>query len=276
MKTPLVSVIMATHNDEKFLRQAIESVLSQTYQNSELIVINDASTDSTAEILADFLSLNKQIIVLTNKQKLGLTNSLNIGIEKAKGEYIARIDSDDFWNDNEKIKKQVRFLNTNRKYGVVGCWSKTIDSSGKVISLLQYPVQDSEIRKYFLIENCFIHSSVLIRSSVIKKESAYNKKYHFAQDYDLWLSTGLKTKMHNLPAFMVYYRKNPSGMSQQNYKKQIAETITIIKSYENKYPYAALSLLLWRIRLYIPLSIRETVSYLLRKRLFYRTLSSTS
>ncbi len=267
-----VSIITATHNDGKYLKKAIKSVLTQTYPHFEFIIIDDASNDDTREILKEAARRDKRIIVITNHENLGLSASLNNGIKKARGIYIARIDSDDEWLQADKLEKQVAFLNNNPDYGLVGSWAYTIDQKGNALSKLQYPTEDSHIRPYFLFENCFVHSSVLFRSSCIG--NGYDNVYKYAQDYDFWLSICTKTKVANIPEFMVAYRKNPGGLSQRHYKDQIRETIQIIKSHKHSYPYTFLNLLLWYSRLYLPQILREQISKSVRMILFHNTLQS--
>jgi glycosyltransferase involved in cell wall biosynthesis len=266
----LVTIITATHNDGKYLKEAITSVLAQTYSYFEFIVVNDASSDNTEEILEGFAKTDKRIVVLTNKKKLGLSVCLNMGIKRAKGTYIARIDSDDTWTQTDKLEKQVAFLDKNPDYGLVGTWAYVINTKGTLLSKLQYPLTDSDIRSYFLFENCFIHSSALFRQSNL----IYNEKYNYAQDYDLWLAIGEKMKVANIPLYMVSYRKNPNGMSQKNYKAQIKETIHIIKKYTSSYPHASLAFILWYLRFYIPRNIREYISKTARTILFYNSLKT--
>jgi glycosyltransferase involved in cell wall biosynthesis len=264
---------MATRNNSNYLEEAVKGVLSQTYQFLELLIINDASTDSTRDELIKYQKLDSRIKIINNTKQLGLTKSLNIGLSKAAGDYIARIDGDDIWTDHHKLQKQLDFLQANPDYGVVGCWSTTIDPQGRPLSRLQYPVDNKGIKNYLLIENCFVHSSVLFRTDLIRDRMGYNPKYQYAQDYDLWLEIGVKTKLHNLPEYMVSYRKNPSGLSRKNYKKQILETINIIKNHSNSYPHALISLILWHIRLFIPDRVRELISFLFRSSLIRQSLN---
>ena len=111
--TPLVSVILPTYNREKYIAKAIESVCRQSYKNLELIIVNDASTDATNELVDNLAKYNPKIIILRNEMNLGIVASLNKGIEVAQGKYIARLDDDDVWCDDKKIEKQVEFLEKN-------------------------------------------------------------------------------------------------------------------------------------------------------------------
>lgn len=168
------------------------------------------------------------------------------------------------------------FLEQHQNVGIVGCWGFTIDTDATIITKLQYPLTDQDIRRYLLIENCFIHSGILLRKKYIDEAGGYDNTLHYAQDYDLWLRIGEKAKLANMPEFMVLYRKNPQGISKTYYRQQIAETICSVKKHATSYPFKNTSLLLWKIRLYIPYSTREFISESFRKLLFYRSFQLKS
>src|SRR3990167_5227886 len=108
--SPLVSIILPTHNRSSLIGGSIESVLSQTFRDFELVVVNDGSTDNTRKVVDDFSMRDFRVRQVVNKTNLGLVGSLNKGVENAKGKYIARIDDDDRWCDKEKLEKQITFL----------------------------------------------------------------------------------------------------------------------------------------------------------------------
>ena len=141
-----VSVLLQTFNGEKFLAQAIESVLSQSWMDFELLIVNDASTDSTAQILSNFQKVDSRVKVWTNQQNSGLTKCLNLLLENATGEFVARIDSDDFWTDKDKLKKQLEFFNQHPRVGLLGSFARAISLTGQQIKFLTYPTSDKEIR----------------------------------------------------------------------------------------------------------------------------------
>jgi glycosyltransferase involved in cell wall biosynthesis len=272
MNLPIVSIITSTKNNAASIKEAIESVLHQTYKNWELIVINDNSSDNTAEIVEQYANNDKRIMYYKNDVNLGLTASLNDGLKKAKGEYIARLDSDDIWIDREKLADQVTFLNTHPHYGLVGSWAYTIDTQGKRISDRIYPIKDKDIRNYLLLENCFIHSSVVMRRSVVEKINGYNELFKYAQDYDLWLRIAKTSKVYNLPKFSVYYRINTKGISQTKYDEQLAETIAIVKKNRRAYKHYFPSIIFWNIRAYIPKNVREGLSRVIRKTIMHYSI----
>src|SRR5581483_3832183 len=139
MQQPNISIIMPAFNSEKYIEEAIESVLSQSFRNWELIIINDASTDKTHELIRKYKKKDKRIVYIKNRKNSGLVMNLIKGLRLSKGGYIARIDSDDIWTDKDKLKKQFNFLRDNPGYGLVGCWAKVVDVKSNELFSLCYP-----------------------------------------------------------------------------------------------------------------------------------------
>jgi len=129
MKNPEVTVLMSVYNGEKYLREAIDSILNQTFTDFEFLIVNDGSTDRTAEILRSYD--DPRIIIINNEKNIGLTKSLNIGLRMAKGEYIARMDADDV-SMPERLQKQIELLNQKKNTGLVGTYYTIINEKGKV------------------------------------------------------------------------------------------------------------------------------------------------
>ena len=127
MKLPLISVILSTHNQGRYLKEAIDSILKQTYKNLEFLIVNDDSTDLTRHILQKYN--DKRLKIITNKQKRGLTKSLNKAIRLSKGKYLARMDADDV-STKDRLKTQIAFLEKNKSIIVAGSWAQVIDEKG--------------------------------------------------------------------------------------------------------------------------------------------------
>src|SRR6266566_3372474 len=164
-----VSIIMSTYNDAAFLKEAIDSVLRQSFTDWEFIIINDASTDITEKIIKEYLKKDKRIIYFKNKQNVGQTKNANKGIGLANGKFIARIDGDDLWIDKDKLRKQIDFFEANPEYGLVGSFWTTINTNSEKILQAPTLIDDKKIRNYLLIECCFIHSSVVMRKNIINQ-----------------------------------------------------------------------------------------------------------
>src|SRR3989344_6303605 len=193
----VVSVILPTHNRAQYIRRAMESALGQSYPNIELIVINDASTDNTREIISMVSLSNPKIIIVNNERNMGIVVSLNKGIKVAKGKYIARLDDDDIWCDEKKVEKQVTFLENNQDYGLVGGGVIKVDQSGREIIRYFLPKEDEDIRKVILTNNTFVHTSVLFRKDVFDKVGGYDHNFLFVEDWDLWMKMGTVGKFYN-------------------------------------------------------------------------------
>jgi len=142
-KTPQVSVIMPAYNAEKYIGEAIESILNQTYKDFELIIVNDASTDSTGSIIKTYAEKDERIVVLENEQNLNIAGSLNRAISAAKGEFLARMDADDIALP-ERLEIQSKAMQENPKVAVVGNDINLIDENGSVIGYRHYPTNRTD------------------------------------------------------------------------------------------------------------------------------------
>ncbi|HYY55762.1 MAG TPA: glycosyltransferase family 2 protein [Pyrinomonadaceae bacterium] len=186
MADPKVSVLMSVHNGEKYLREAVESILTQTFKDFEFLVIDDASTDRSPQIVQSFD--DPRIKLLRNDARLGLTRSLNIGIGLARGEYIARMDADDV-SVPERLGKQVAFLDEHPSCSVVAARAAFMDESGQRVADWAEDWQTTtsqEIYRRLPKTNCVAHPTTMLRSS-IAKEYRYSENQLFSQDHDLWL-----------------------------------------------------------------------------------------
>lgn len=216
---PKVSVIMSVYNGEKFLRDSIESILNQTFNDFEFIIIDDCSTDKTADIIKTYSYRDPRIRIITNEQNLGLTKSLNIGINESRGEFIARMDSDDVTLP-ERFEKQVRFLDENKDYGVVGAWAKVIDDLGVEVDEFDWETDDKTIRKNLIKWNSMIHPLAMIRKDILEKVGMYSENLRYAQDYDLWFRVAKVSKLANLPEFLLKYRISNKSITASKNKEQ--------------------------------------------------------
>jgi glycosyltransferase involved in cell wall biosynthesis len=256
MKRPLVSVILPVYNGVKTVRRAVESILFQTYPNFELIVINDGSKDETTSILTSF---HDERIRVLHQENRGLVLSLNRGIKEANGQYIARMDADDFAMP-DRLKKQVEFMENNPAVGVLGTAAKIVYSDGTQ-RVRHRPLDTSSIRKNIVKICPFCHSSVMIRRKVFNEVGTYDaskdgSKKLLVEDYDLWvrvLAAGYD--LANLPdVLMTYYREPDSILRRRSIsmriKQQVLSRIEVIKklnlgysAYLNIPPVVMLSIL---------------------------------
>jgi hypothetical protein len=201
---------MAVHNGERFLREAILSILNQTYTDFELLVVDDASTDSTAGIIASFA--DPRIRVLKNDTNLGLTRSLNIGLREARGEYVARMDADDV-SLPERLAAQVTYLGAHPEVALLGTRAVVIDDSGNFIRETEMMASLADAYFRLQLDNVFVHSSVMFRLDAAVKAGAYDDEYRLAQDYDLWLRLASVHNIDILPSLLLRWRRSLSGLS---------------------------------------------------------------
>ncbi|MBD2526706.1 glycosyltransferase [Nostoc sp. FACHB-133] len=208
---PKVTVLMPVYNGEIYLREAIDSILSQTFQDFEFLIINDGSTDSTREIVCSYE--DPRIRLIDNDYNLGLTQSLNKGLKLAEGEFIARQDADDI-SEPERLVKQVDFLETHPEVALVGTWYKQIDTQGNLICECQLPYDCTQIRWGLLFYSPFIHSAVMLqKSAVLEQIGFYNEVAIHAEDYELWCRIALRLKIANLSDYLIKWRVHPSSVT---------------------------------------------------------------
>jgi glycosyltransferase involved in cell wall biosynthesis len=214
IENPLVTVLIPVFNAEKYLREAIESILNQTYKNLEILIINDGSTDQSEDIILSYS--DDRIRYIKNQQNIKLISTLNLGIKEAKGKYIARMDADDVSMLN-RIEKQVRFLEENPSYILCGSNVKLIKNDQKTDEIIHYHNDSSDI-KFALAFYCpFIHPTVLIRKEILVIHNLfYDSMFLHAEDYHLWTKLVDFGDFINLQDELVYYRIHEHQISSEH------------------------------------------------------------
>ncbi len=212
-----VTVLMSIYNGEKYLSEAIDSILAQTFSDFEFLIIDDASTDKTSSILVDYQKQDKRIRVVTNSNNIGLTRSLNIGIGLAQGMYIARMDADDI-SLPPRLEKQVLFLDNNPEYAVVGSWFIRVAKGQEVVE--QRPSDYRHIASKLFYGNPIAHPTVMFVKAIVISVGGYNEKYRTAQDYGLWWSLVGKHRLTNIPEVLLKYRQHEEMVSVTKKKDQ--------------------------------------------------------
>ena len=193
---PLISVTMPVFNGEEHLSECIESVLSQTYSDFEFIIVDDASTDTTAQILEEFEAKDKRIKIITHKVNQKQTVAANTACKHAKGKYIARMDADDIALPN-RFMKQITFLEENNQIGLLGSWVDIIDNNGNFLKMWRTNPTNQFLNWNLLFGSSFAHSSVMMKRECLEQVGFY--KLHQAEDYDLWSRLSRITNIANLP-----------------------------------------------------------------------------
>jgi len=214
---PEVSVIMSVYNGEKYLLESINSILAQTFNNLEFIIVNDASTDSTAKILEGIH--DPRIRVFTNEINIGLTKSLNRALRQCRSDFVARMDADDI-SLPERLAKQYAFLKQNSAYGLVGTQSYVLVGEKKFSFLARLPEAHEHITQALKGGNVFYHGSVMIRKSMFAAINYYNEEFYYAQDYDAWFRLSETSNVANLPDILYVWRNAKEGISNVKKKEQ--------------------------------------------------------
>lgn len=205
-----VTVLMPAYNAEKYITNAIYSVLSQTFTDFELLIVNDGSSDNTENLVRSF---HDPRIVLINQNHAGIASALNTGLQKASAELIARFDADDICYP-ERLEKQYDFINKNHKYIIVGSAADYVDENGSYIFTCNPPaVSNNQIQILKKIACPFIHSSVLFKKGIVIQNGGYNTHAHSFEDHFLWASILDKGKAYNIPDPLLKVRLNPHSIT---------------------------------------------------------------
>lgn len=243
------TVLMPVYNGEKYLETAINSILNQTFKNFKLLIINDGSSDKSAEIIKNIQ--DERIIYIENEKNLGIVRTLNKGLSLIDSEYILRMDSDDIAH-SERLAKQIEFMDDNSNVAVSGTGATEFFEGKQKKRKKVIPLSPNEIRSELFFNSPLLHPTVIIRNEVIKKEAyKYQIKYTHSEDYGLWQEIAVKYDLANLKEALLDYRVHSESITQVADKK-LAERDTIhqllYKDYMNTWDIALenLELKLWR------------------------------
>lgn len=220
-KMPKVSVIMPVFNGEAYIEGAINSVLEQSLDDFELIIVNDGSSDHTLDLVNAFA--DKRIKLINRSENSGLAVTRNEGVAAASGQYVAMLDSDDTATP-DRLEIQSGFLDHNRDIGVVGSWVNVLDEKGHFTGeVWQLETCAEKMPAALLFHNCLAQSAVMIRRELLDS-APYRLDFPPAEDYDLWVRLAKTTRLVNIPRALVNYRCHPAGVSRR--KAEVAEACT--------------------------------------------------
>ena len=210
------------------LREAVESILNQTFTDFELILIDDGSNDATAEILDEYASRDARIILRRNQKNMGLARSLNQAISMSAGEYIARMDADDI-SLPDRLSQQRRFLETRPQVGVLGGAYQIIDSVGSISSpILNFPTEHNTLKWRLCFENPIVHPAVMMRPEVVRRANGYNPEMaNWGEDYDLWQRLSGITQLSNVSFLVLSLRKHEDNVSSRKRQLQFERNLQI-------------------------------------------------
>lgn len=213
MRHPKVTVIMTTYNSEKYLHEAIDSIINQTFSDFEFIIIDDESTDSTLDIIKSYLDPRIKLIV--NPDRRGVAYARKIALEMARGEYIAVLDSDDIAYSN-RLQLQVDYLIQHPYVHLLGSAYEIIDKDGVLLHTYNPPTDSLDIRWALLFKNVIGHSTVMFKRNVALKLGGYDPQFLVAEDFDLWVRFAVYGKVAQLDQPLVQWRSTPQGIQNKD------------------------------------------------------------
>ncbi|TDG37146.1 glycosyltransferase family 2 protein [Pedobacter changchengzhani] len=216
-----VTVLMPVFNSGLYVKEAIASILNQSFTNFEFLIINDGSTDASDEIIRSFTDI--RINYIDRKTNSGIVTVLNEGLRLSKGKYIARMDADDIAHPN-RLKKQFHFLQSNPTYKLCGSNAIYMDYTGKRSCKLRRPKYNDEIKVFQLFRNAFVHPAIMADTAIIKS-FAYQEEYKYAEDYFLFSQIVMQHKSFNLNSAELSYRIHEESISSKKIKEMMQSEI---------------------------------------------------
>jgi glycosyltransferase EpsE len=241
---------MSVYNAEKYLKEAVESILNQSYKDFEFIIVNDCSKDNSWTILKEFEKEHKSIRLINNAKNLGLTKNLNRALAISKGEYIARMDADDI-SELNRFERQIEFFEKHKRVDIIGTFSKDINEHGEIIGTRTTPITHKDIIKILPKLSPISHPTVMFRKKSLGKLGFYNVKYRTSQDYDMWFrAAGAGLEFYNIPEFLLKYRMDDDYVGRKTFKFRWNDFKLRLEGYKYinlpfyKYTYALIPLVL--------------------------------
>lgn len=222
---PRITVLMPAYNAEKYISMAVSSILGQSYENFELLIINDGSTDETAKIINSFA--DHRILFHQNPANLGIVPTLNHGLAIARGEYIVRMDSDDI-SHRERFARQITFMENNPQLGVSGTWISLFGNQPRW--LVKSPVGQENVYAYMMFDNPLFHPTVIMRSSLIKKYNLrYDPDFFRSEDFRFWQQGSCYFPMDNLAEPLVDFRVHGQSVTANTHGEMRTQTEIILR-----------------------------------------------
>jgi glycosyltransferase involved in cell wall biosynthesis len=232
---PRVSIIMLTFNRPQFIGRAIQSAVDQHFRDWELIIVQDGNNEHIVRVVNQWLKREPRIRYFHRPQPGNIANACNYGIARARGEYIAILDDDDYWVCADKLSKQIHFLDENPEYAGCGGGVIVIDEHG--VEQLRYlkPEDDADIRRHALFANPLAHSTSMFRKCAGEMVGLYEESLAGFQDWDLWLKLGQVGKLYNFPEPFLYYTLWSGGGSFTAQRANTRCSLKIVQRHWGKY-----------------------------------------
>lgn len=237
-KKPLVSIVMTAYNAAEFVLQAVESIQNQSYSNWELIIVNDGSTDETGKIVTKLAKNDKRLKLINCRKNRGASIASNLGLTKARGTFVARMDSDDIAFP-DRLARQVSYLQKHKKVIVVGGQCELIDREGYSIGMKNFPISHTEIYDALYQINPIQHPSLMINTKLLGKEKiTYHTDVLLAHDLEILFKLAQYGKLANLEDVILKYRIHSDSLSLKHPKETFKHTLMVRQLAREKYGYA--------------------------------------
>lgn len=221
-----ITVLMPVYDGGKYLGQAIESILNQTFAGFDLLIIDDCSSDRSVDIIRSYR--DSRIRLVQNDSNMGLIGTLNKGIALATGSFIARMDQDDI-SMPERLRKQTEFMEAHPEVAVCGCWATDIDEDGNASGKRETPVGPQMAKDYWR-PSPIIHPSAFMRTAIAKKYT-YDMSFIDAEDYELWLRIARDHPIDNIAEYLLHYRMNSTSITNVRRQSQLQSTYAAFRKH---------------------------------------------
>jgi hypothetical protein len=213
--SPLISVMMSVYNAERYVAEAIQSILGQTEGRFEFLIVNDGSRDASGSIIDRYAAQDNRIRAI-HQENRGLIASLNRMLDEAKAPLVARMDSDDV-SRPERFAVQLAYMQENPDIAVLGTNTDELDADGAFFPCSDFhPEQPADIRDRLMVASAMCHPSVMMRRDVIRSLGGYRAAFRHCEDYDLWLRVSERHDLYNLPDRLFLYRRSPDQVSERH------------------------------------------------------------
>lgn len=237
MNKPKVSVLLATYNRSGFLGPTIESVRAQSFQDFEIIIADDGSSDGTPDMAREWQRKDSRVKYIRSEINQGISKNYNMGFGIAEGEYIAMIDDDDPWCDMDKLAKQIKFLDENLDYVGCGGGAIVVNKDGRELYRYLKPETDRAIRNKMLFSNPMANSATMFRKKIGEKIGWCDGSIRYSGDRDFWMKAGLEGKLYNFPEYFTFYTMTGANTSISKLKPHLRTSLDVMKRYRGKYPH---------------------------------------
>ncbi len=235
---PKISVLMPVYNGEKYVKEAVDSVLNQSFKDFELIIVDNHSTDNTVNIIKSYT--DPRIKIIENSENKGLIGSLNIGLKECSGTYTARLDHDDIALPH-RFETQFKFMDTHPEIDLVGSWTECIDTKGKSFKISRNPSNPMVIKYELLFNNVMFHSSIFFKTELIKSNGGYSTDFVHSEDYELYSRPNKELACSNIQEVLFKLRIHSDSITGSNDSQQTVHINALNVAFRNMNQYITLS-----------------------------------